>query len=233
MKTRQLVEDVINEYSPNEIFFAGRLYKERLSEILTEAAYYKILERMCNSHTLLNIARGIYCRPEITPYGLLGPSEAQILKAFTDNDSGIIVGYTLYNHLGLTTQVSKRTEVFSHNLEQDTKTIGSICVSRHRLDYSKPVSDTVAMLEVLKHFNEIQDMNYKIFIEYAKEFANNYRQDVFEYVSAEIKYQKRTIAFLREILNYYGISNNLSKHLSALTRYNYPTMEKINELARV
>ena len=233
MKTRQLVEDVINEYSANEIFFASRLYKEKFSEILTEAAYYKILERMCNSHTLLNIARGIYCRPEKTPYGPLGPSESQILKAFTDSGSGIIVGYALYNHLGLTTQVSKRTEVFSHNLEQDRKTIGSICVSRHRLDYSKPVSDTIAMLEVLKHFDEIQDMNYKIFIEYAQEFSNNYRQDVFEYVASEIKYQKRTIAFLREILNYYGISNNLSRHLSALTRYNYPKMEKINELARV
>ena len=60
-----------------------------------------------------------------------------------------------------------------------------------------------------------------------------HRQDVFEYVSAEIKYQKRTIAFLREILNYYGISNSLSGQLSALTRYNYPKMEKINELARV
>ena len=233
MKTRQLVEDVINEYSANEIFFASRLYKEKLSEILTEAAYYKILERMCNSHTLLNIARGIYCRPEKTPYGPLGPSESQILKAFTDSGSGIIVGYALYNHLGLTTQVSKRTEVFSHNLEQDRKTIGSICVSRHRLDYSEPVLDTIAMLEVLKHFDEIQDMNYKIFIEYTQEFANNYRQDIFEYVSAEIKYQKRTIAFLREILNYYGISNNLSRHLSTLTRYNYPKMEKINELARV
>lgn len=233
MKTRQLVENAISEYSVNEIFFASSLYKEKLSEILTEAAYYKILERMCSSQTLLNIARGIYCRPEITPYGPLGPSETEILKAFTESGSGIVVGYALYNHLGLTTQVSKRTEVFSHNLEQDTKTIGSICVSRHRLDYSKPVSDTVAMLEVLKHFDEIQDMNYKIFIEYAKEFSNNYRQDVFEYVASEIKYQKRTIAFLREILNYYGISNNLSRHLSSLTRYNYPKMEKINELAHL
>ena len=76
-------------------------------------------------------------------------------------------------------------------------------------------------------------MNYAGFVRYVRTAAGNYRQDVFEYVTAEIKYQKRTVAFLKEILDYYGVPNRLDKHLSTLTRYVYPKMEEINELAHV
>ena len=42
-----------------------------------------------------------------------------------------------------------------------------------------------------------------------------------------------TISFLREILRYYEVTNNLDRHLSALSTYKHPRMEEIYEIARV
>ena len=233
MNSRQLVAEEINKYGINELFFASSLYKEKFAGTLTEAAYFKTLGRMCNSGQLLNIARGVYCRPEITNYGILGPSDKSIVRTFTENGTGTVVGYTLFNQLGLTTQIAKCVDVFSSNIMQDIKTIQNVHICRYRLDYSDDVTEMIRLLEVVKHFEKIQDMNYAGFVRYVRTAAGNYRQDVFEYVTAEIKYQKRTVAFLKEILDYYGVPNGLDKHLSTLTRYVYPKMEEINELAQV
>ena len=46
-------------------------------------------------------------------------------------------------------------------------------------------------------------------------------------------YKKSTIAFLREILNYYHKEKNLDMYLSALSDYNHPKMEGLCEIARV
>ena len=46
-----------------------------------------------------------------------------------------------------------------------------------------------------------------------------------------MRYQKKTISFLRNILNHYGVENNLNKYLSALSEYKHPTMEEIYETA--
>ena len=55
----------------------------------------------------------------------------------------------------------------------------------------------------------------------------------FEKVIAVEKFKKSTIAFQREVLNYYGIRNCLDRHLSAMSKYKHPKMEEIYEAARI
>ena len=87
------------------------------------------------------------------------------------------------------------------------------------------------MLEVLQNFEEIQDLNYASFVRFAKEFAETYHDETFATVIKEKRYQKRTISFLKEVLSYYGVSNNLSMYLSRLSEYKHPSMEEIYEAA--
>ena len=85
--------------------------------------------------------------------------------------------------------------------------------------------------EVLQNFERIQDLNYARFLSYAKEFAESYRDEIFATVIKEKHYQKKTISFLKEVLSYYGVSNNLSEYLSRLSEYKHPSMEEIYEAA--
>ena len=58
-------------------------------------------------------------------------------------------------------------------------------------------------------------------------------EKIFEQVYQQIRYQKKTISFLRAILNHYGVPNDLSKYLSPLSEYNHPTMEEIYESSQL
>ena len=42
-----------------------------------------------------------------------------------------------------------------------------------------------------------------------------------------------TISFLREILNYHKVENNLDEYLSSLSEYKHPKMEELYEAARI
>ena len=85
----------------------------------------------------------------------------------------------------------------------------------------------IHMLEVLQNFDRIQDLNSGCFIEYCKNFVSTYNDATFKVVNTQKKYQKRTISFLKNILDFYNVSNDLDRYLSTMSDYKHPTMEEI------
>lgn len=232
MKSSNIIRNTLVHYKENELIFASKLYKESLCELLNEATYYKMLERMCKSGELAKVSKGIYYIPIVSKYGIVPPSEKQIIEAFTKNNSGTIIGYTLYNELNLTTQISKSTNILSSVLDGFSKTVRNVIIKQVKIDYTPEVKNMIRGLEVLQNFYEIQDLNYSAFIEYSQKLAENYREEVFEKVIEKTSYKKSTISFLKEILNYYDVSNNLERYLSSLSSYKHPRMEELYEIAR-
>lgn len=228
-----IIRNALTHYSENELIFASKLYREHLSEHMTEAAYYKMLERMSNCGEIGKAAKGIYYVPNISKYGVVPPSDRQIVDAFTKNETGMVVGYSMYNSLNLTTQVSKTVNVLSSALDGFSKTIRNVSVKQVQLEYSNEVKSMISGLEVLQNFYEIQDIDYVAFIDFSKKIAAEYQNEIFEIVISKTSYKKSTIAFLREILRYYEVANNLEKHLSSLSTYKHPRMEELYEIARV
>lgn len=233
MSGTEFVKNVLKDYKENELIIASKLYKEKLSDEITEAAYYKILQRMCEAKELIKISKGTYHLPKVGKYGIVPPAEKEIISAFTENETGTTVGYSLYNELNLTTQISKNIVVMSSTLEGFTKSIRNIVVYQVPLQFSEDVKNMIHGLEVLQNFYSIQDINYASFIKYSESLARSFDSEAFERVIAARKYKKATISFFREILDYYGVSNSLSKHLSALSEYKHPRMEELYETARV
>ena len=233
MGGRAVVRTALSNYRESELIHASKLYRKELVNQISEAAFYKTLERMCKSGELIKIAKGTYHLPKVGKYGIVPPSEKEIVSAFTENGTGTVVGYLLYNSLNLTTQIAKSIEVMSSALESFTKTIRNITVRQVQIDYSKNVENMIHALEVLQNYYAIQDMNYSAFIAFTKEIANEYNEEAFRKVISTINYKKSTIAFLQEILNFYGKENNLNMYLSTLSEYKYPKMEELYETARV
>lgn len=233
MKRNPVVKNALAEFKENELIVASKLYKEKLASQISEAAYYKTLQRMCESGELVKIAKGTYHLPKVSKYGIVPPSEKEIISAFTENETGTVVGYSLYNSLNLTTQISKTVTVMSSALEGLTKSIRNVIVHQVPLEFSKEITNMVHGLEVLQNFNEIEDINYSAFLAYTERLAESFSAAAFEEIVSAKAYKKSTIAFLREILNYYKVQNNLNGHLSTLSEYKYPKMEELHEAARI
>ena len=231
MNAREQMEELFSQYLENELIFASKLYAEVFADTISESAYYQTLSRMCKSGYLHRLSKGVYCRPEKTRFGLVLPSESKITETFTEKEQGVIVGYALYNSLGLTTQISKIIEIYSSLLDENVKQIGNIILKKFLLKYDESSQMAIKMLEILYHYKEIEDINNKQFIKFCEAYAKQYSEAATEYILQHISYPKWTIAFLREVLNYYHVDNNLSKYLSALSEYKIPRMEDINEAA--
>lgn len=230
MKSEELLQKLCEYYGENEIILASKAYKEYFADNLNETAFYKQLERLCNGQKLFKLSKGIYYVPKQSKFGIVPISENSIVNTFTKNQSGTVVGYTLYNRLGLTTQIAKTIYVMSSNLDGLTKTLNNIKVQKVNLEFTGQTVEMVQMMEVLLHFDEIQDLNYKAFKKYAENFCLNYSDEVFAQVNQVIKYPKWAISFLENVLNFYGAKNNLKKHLSSLSKYNHQRMEDIYAL---
>ena len=231
MTSTMAVTQAIESIPANKLIFASKLFHEQLRQSVTEEAYYQTLTRMCKAGALQRIAKGTYYRPKKSKYGIVPLPQKEIVAAFTEPDAGIVVGYTLYNELKISTQVPKTIEALSSRLDQRTRKIGGISLRSCELVYTPEVKTMIAMLEVLQNFSDIQDLDYSQFIRACKRFSQEYQDETFEKVYQQMRYQKRTISFARCILSYYGVPNHLNRHLSDLSSYKHPTMEEIYEAA--
>ena len=128
------------------------------------------------------------------------PSEKEIITAFTQNGTGMVVGYTMYNAMRLTTQVSKNIQIYTSALDEQKKQIGNVFLQKYDMVFSPEVVRMVAMLEVLQNYNRIEDLNESQFKNLCVEFAGRYDEKVCEYVLLNISYSEQTIARLKAII---------------------------------
>jgi hypothetical protein len=80
----------------------------------TDAAYFRALSRMVKAGKLVRLGKGKYYKPKESRFGLLRPSEMEIVKSFTlrgGKTVGYLTGNTLYNQWGLTTQVPSKLTI--------------------------------------------------------------------------------------------------------------------------
>jgi len=232
MRPNYTVSNTLEKLEKNQLFIASKLYKEKIYDQISEAAYYKTLQRMCEAGELVKIAKGTYYLPKTNRYGIVPPSEKDIISMFIEREGGTVVGYSLYNKLNLTTQVPKNIIVMSSALEGMTKSIRNVTIHHVPLNFSKEVVSIIHGLEVLQNFYSIQDMNYNAFIKYTAKLAESYNTPVLEKIISVRSYKKSTISFLKNILDYYHVENNLSDYLSTLSVYKHPRMEELYEAAR-
>lgn len=213
MKTILIIRNILKEFKENELIIANILYKEKLSDLISKNVYYETLQKMCESGELMMISEGVYHLPKTSKYGIIPPSEKDIITAFTKNETGTVVGYSLYNKLGLTTQVPKTIIVMSSVLEEPIITIHNIVIQRASLEFSKEVVNMIQGLEVLQNLNSIQDMDYSAFLKYIRELALSFNAEAFKKAISTQQYKESTVLALYNILEYYQIENNLSEYL--------------------
>ena len=232
MKNREMVLAEFQNKPENTLIMTGQLYREKYANMMSEVAFAQIISRLCRSGEIERVSKGIYCRPKKTLFGTVPPSEREIVDLFTAGSNGVLVGYGLYNALGVTTQISKRQTAYSSISEEQLKQIGNVTIHKYELEYTSEVKSVIQLMELLHHYKEIQDINTTALQRSTARLSGEYSEAAFEAVQKTIGYPKWTIAFLREVLNYHHTPNNLGRYLSALSNYPIPRMEELFETAR-
>ncbi len=227
MRSTELVK-LIKTSEKYQPFNASEFYK-KIDLEYSELSFYKALERLVKSQSLIKVSKGVYCLPIHTDFGVVKPSNKQIIEKYISKTKGMKIGYQLYNELNLSTQISKKYLIYSNALSGFTKNIENINIKKVELSFTEEIKNQIAMMEILSNFETIQDLNLTAFRSYSEKFAKTFNEKCFEDVIKNISYKKSTIAFLREILNYFNKSNNLGRYLSSLSTYKYPKMEEIYE----
>ena len=85
-----------------------------MQEVNKREAIIKHLNRMVAAGKINKLSKGKYYKPQESVFGNLLPEQYQIVKDLLENDDkriGYITGYSIYNSLGLTTQISNVIQI--------------------------------------------------------------------------------------------------------------------------
>ena len=110
MKTAEYIAFTIDRLPKGYVF----TYADFITEVNQKEAVIKTLNRMVASGKIAKLSKGKYYKPENTPFGNLLPNQAQVVKDLLEENgktTGYLTGYSIYNQLGLTTQVSNTIQI--------------------------------------------------------------------------------------------------------------------------
>ena len=232
MKNREKIMNHFLKCSENTLISVGRVYEQHFSDSMSRDAFMKTISRLYKDGEIERLSKGIYCLPKNTKFGKLLPSDKDILLYYTSGNRGVMIGYGLYNSLGISTQIPKHLIAYSSLSEEEYKQVRNVIVHKYLIDYSEKNKAIIRLMELLYHFKEIQDINLLTFLQCLENLSKEYSEDAFETVQRAVGYPKWTIAFLQEVLNYYKLTNSLQKYLSVFSNYKIPRIEELYEIAR-
>lgn len=159
MKTSKYITTVIDRLPKGYIF----TYVDFIEEVNKKEALIKALNRMAESGKIVKLSKGKYYKPESTPFGKLQPNQSQIVKDLLENDNkviGYLTGLSIYNQLGLTTQVSNTIQIGKNQIRPNFKR------ERYTINFIKQANiitkENIPLLQILdtiRYIKKIPDAN--------------------------------------------------------------------------
>ena len=168
MSISQKIEKEIFEMSCGQIFSYSELAEYRKSP----QAVKKIVSRLVTENKLTKFQKGKFYRAKKNVLGFdLKPSDSELIRRELYENrklKGYITGMTLYNRLGLTTQVPRTVKIATNNSYSRPTNHGTISIRKVKV--SAPILESnvklLQYLDVLKDIKKIlgSDINDSIFI---------------------------------------------------------------------
>tara|TARA_R100000935_G_scaffold1440_3_gene4662 strand:+ start:2760 stop:3485 length:726 start_codon:yes stop_codon:yes gene_type:complete len=198
------------------------------------SAAAKALSRMVSNGVIKRYKNGMYYKPKQTAFGELKPREDELLKNYLfENNKQIayITGVRLYNQLGLTTQVSKVVRLASKDKEIKTK-IGSLIIkpAKSYVSVTKKNVPLLQLLDVMKDFKNIPDMDKRKGIDFLKEKIVNLsdadKDKLTIFAKAYPPKVRALLGALLETLSLNELSESLKETINYLSSYEFGISEK-------
>jgi hypothetical protein len=218
-------------------------YEQLAIEPQEFSATAKAIERLIAKGIIKRVSTGVFYKPKKTVFGELKPSEEEILKPYLFEKGkriAYITGTSLYNRLGLTTQIPKSIKIASRD-KRITVSNGNIKASpvKSYVDVTDKNFYLLELLDALKDFKKIPDLDKNSAI---KILSNKLKElntiETKLLIKCGLAYPPRVRSFLGALLENIKTESDLSAlktSLNPLSEYEYgiskkklPTVENWN-----
>ena len=223
MKISEYIAFTIDRLPKGYIF----TYTDFTMQVNKKEAIIKALNRMVESGKIAKLAKGKYYKPENTPFGNLQPKQAQVVKDLLEDDgkiTGYLTGYSIYNQLGLTTQVSNTIQIGKNQIRPNFKRKHyTISFIKQKNIITKDNIPLLQILDAIRYIKKIPDATVesscKRFLAILKDLSE---KDKGSLVRLALKYPPATKAMAGALLDQLQQSNltePLLKSLNPITKY--------------
>ena len=231
MKTSEYIVFMIDRLPKGYVF----TYADFITDVAKKEAVIKSLNRMANSGKITKLAKGRYYKPEITPFGNLQPNQYQVVKDLLEEDgklTGYLTGYSIYNQLGLTTQVSNTIQIGKNEIrpafKRERYTISFI---RQKNTITKENIPLLQILDAMRYINKIPDTDILSSIKRLIAIVSMLMdKDKATLVRLALKYSPGVKALLGAVLEEVQsveIAVPLKKSLNPITKYKLENASKV------
>lgn len=210
-------------------------YVDFITEVNKKEAVIKALNRMVKSGKIAKLSKGKYYKPENTPFGNLQPNQAQVVKDLLEENgkiTGYLTGYSIYNQLGLTTQVSNTIQIGKNqirpNFKRERYTISFV---KQKNTITKENIPFLQILDAIRYIKKIPDASIEVsckrFLAIIKKLSDKETNTL---VRLALKYPPATRALLGalfEQLQQTQATESLFKSLNPITKYKLAGAAKV------
>lgn len=231
MKTAEYILFTINKFPKGFVF----TYSDFTTEVNQKEAVIKALNRMVASGKIAKLSKGKYYKPENSVYGKLQPIQYQIVKDLLEENgkiTGYLTGYSIYNKLALTTQVSNTIQIGKNQVRPGFKRERySIAFIKQKNTITKENIPLLQLLDAIRYIKKIPDADIsdscRRFLAIIKEFSD---KDVNTLIRLALKYPPSTRALLGAILEQLQrtqATDSLLKSLNPISKYKLAGAAKV------
>jgi len=210
-------------------------YADFTTEVNQKEAVIKALNRMAASGKIAKLSKGKYYKPENTPFGNLQPNQAQVVKDLLEENgkiTGYLTGYSIYNQLGLTTQVSNTIQIGKNQIRPGLKRERyTIVFVKQKNTITKENIPLLQLLDAIRYIKKIPDATIesscKRFLAILKNFSI---QEINTLVRLALKYppaSRALLGALLETLQQAIVTESLFKSLNPITKYKLADASKV------
>ena len=223
MRISEFIAFTINRLPKGYVF----TYSNFTTEANQKEAVIKALNRMVASGKIAKLSKGKYYKPENTPFGDLQPQQTQVVKDLLEENgkiTGYLTGYSIYNQLGLTTQVSNTIQIGKNQVcpsfKRERYTIAFV---KQKKIITKENIPLLQVLDAIRYIKKIPDTSIEVsckrLLAIVKKFT---AKEINTLVRLALKYPPATRALLGallEQLQQIGATEPLYKSLNPITKY--------------
>jgi hypothetical protein len=227
LKITQYIKNKIERLPKGYVF----TYDDFIGEVDSVEAVVKALNRMVDAGTIAKLSKGKYYKPEETVFGALGPDRREVVKDLLEKNGkliGYLTGYSIYNELGFTTQVSNTIQIGRAKPRPATKR------GRYKIKFivqkntiTKENVPLLQLLDVIRYIKEIPDASIDNSCQRMIALLREREPDFKSLVRLVKNYPPATRALLGAILEYVSddfINNpfnitSLKNTLNPITKY--------------
>ena len=192
-----IVKSRINAFKEGYVFS----YMDIEGPSKNREAIIKALNRLVAKGIIDKLAKGKFYKPTKSEYGRLGPDLSEIVKDLLENKGeqiGYLTGHSIYNKLGLTTQLSNTIKIGRNTFKPSIKrSIYTIQFVLQRNIITKENIEILQVLDCLKMLKGIPDTSRDNLLDVLGKIIRKYKKPQRDtLIQLSMKYPSSTRALL-------------------------------------